>query len=87
MAFPNDDPTVQHGDRAIQLIDCSLLNLVFHLLVQLLDPLLQLYVQAQECGPPLTGVGRQRQSLQNGLPCVTPQPTAFPQSVIQRHGL
>jgi hypothetical protein len=21
MAFPNDDPTVQHGDRTIQLID------------------------------------------------------------------
>jgi hypothetical protein len=21
MAFPNDDPTVQHGDRSIQLID------------------------------------------------------------------
>jgi hypothetical protein len=21
MAFPNDDPTIQHGDRTIQLID------------------------------------------------------------------
>ena len=46
----------------------SLPGLFFHLPVQFLDPLLQLGVQAQQFVSPLTGVGRQRQSLQCFLP-------------------
>lgn len=48
MAFPNDDPTVQHGDRTIQLIDWLMGRLeecLGEVLVLQTDDLLKDYAQ------------------------------------------
>jgi hypothetical protein len=62
----------------------SLPYLFFHLPVQFLDPLLQLSMQTQQLIPPLTRVGRQRQSPQRPLSCLAPQTSASSQCVIER---
>jgi hypothetical protein len=65
----------------------SFLNLFFDLLVQLLDPFLQLHVQAKQFCPSLTGVRRQSQALQRRVSRLTPQPAALSQAVIECDGL